>query len=125
MDILHPIPAATANSLSDEEMRSNPAFTNNPSYLTAQRELTFGEVNEMLAMGIPALSPSVGNRAISTRILLQNNQINLNPGNTYKPNGWPNRTTFGQNWLHSDLRNVAYFYNYKLFEKIVNDGDLK
>jgi hypothetical protein len=44
----------------------------------------------------------------------------------YKPNGWLNRGSYmGTRWLHSDFKNIAYFYNYKLFRKIVEDGDLK
>jgi len=51
-------------------------------------------------------------------------------------NGWdPRRREFeaedlagreGQRrWFHSDIKNVSYFYNYKVFEKMVDKGNLK
>jgi len=43
-----------------------------------------------------------------------------------KPNGWLNRgDDYGTRWLHNDLKNVAYLYNYSLFEKLVDVGGLK
>lgn len=40
------------------------------------------------------------------------------------PNGWPSErqerrgNTMVDTWLHSDIKNVAFYYVYKLFEKI-------
>jgi len=54
-------------------------------------------------------------------------QIDLNSSD-YKPNGWP---TAGHSlddegqWLHNDIKDVAYFYNHKLFDHIVAAGGLK
>lgn len=44
----------------------------------------------------------------------------------FKPNGWGNRNDVeGGNWLHNDFRQMAYLYNFMLFNKIVAIGDLK
>ena len=48
------------------------------------------------------------------------------PPQSETPNGWPEEqqekidddTTLDL-WMHSDLKNVAFFYVYKLYEKIV------
>jgi hypothetical protein len=38
------------------------------------------------------------------------------------PNGWP-REDF--EWLHSDIKNMAYYYIYPAFDKILQKGNLK
>jgi hypothetical protein len=45
--------------------------------------------------------------------------------NLEKDNGWLDRgDTYEYRWLHNDLKNVAYLYNYSLFKKLVDGGDL-
>ena len=41
-------------------------------------------------------------------------------------NGW-GRTDYNQRWLHCDLKDMAYFYIYKLYDELVgfDKGDLK
>jgi len=36
--------------------------------------------------------------------------------------GWPRET---DEWSHSDIKNVAYPFNYGSFDEIVNDGGLE
>lgn len=31
----------------------------------------------------------------------------------------------GHSWLHSDMKDMAYFYVYKLYEQIIEKGHLK
>ena len=42
-----------------------------------------------------------------------------------KPNGWPMRTKFPGRWRHSDMKDVAFYFNYKFYEKIAEKGNLK
>lgn len=28
-------------------------------------------------------------------------------------------------WLHSDMKDVAFYYNYKFYEKVAEKGELK
>ena len=47
---------------------------------------------------------------------------------TFKPDGnaWPNRgNPYYQRWLHSDMQNMAFFYTHKLFEELVELGEVK
>ena len=49
----------------------------------------------------------------------------------FKPTNWPRSAArpesddLGDNWLHSDIKDVAYFYTHKVFEKIVEVGGLR
>jgi hypothetical protein len=40
-----------------------------------------------------------------------------------RPNNWGrNHTDYVAGWLHSDIINMVFFYNYKLFEDIISKG---
>ena len=41
-----------------------------------------------------------------------------------RPHGWPRRSTFPGRWLNSDMKDVAYYFNYKFFDKIIEEGGL-
>ena len=42
-----------------------------------------------------------------------------------RPNGWPERSEFQGQWCHSDLKDAAFFYVFKFYEKAIEKGDLK
>jgi len=43
-----------------------------------------------------------------------------------RPNNWGrNHPDYGSGWLHSDIINMAFFYNHKLFDSLVSKGGLK
>lgn len=118
---LKPIPATTANKLSDDTLRTTPVFVNNPEYLTAPRSLTQAEINEMLGMGIPALSPSMG----ATRLIgiVAGTQVDIEQ---YRANPWVyHRGDYAGRWLHNDIRDAAYFFTYQLFDSLAANGDMK
>ena len=93
-------------------------------YSMDSSNMTANVLNEHLAKGIPALSPAAGRTATSPNSII-NSDMNID----LKPDGaaWgrSNTHTYQKRWLHSDLRDMAYFYTHKLFEKLVNDGGLK
>ena len=52
--------------------------------------------------------------------------------NMARPNGWPARTigwllmtTWDTEWLHSDMKDVSYFFNFKFYEKVIEKGGLR
>ena len=52
--------------------------------------------------------------------------FNLNDVNDIsRPNDWPTRAGYGTRWLHSDMKDVAFYYNYKFYEKVAEKGGLK
>ena len=81
------------------------------------------ETDFHLAQGIPALSPPTGRTCFEERIMPS---YNMNSAE-YMAANWP---TAGRNaelqnrWLHSDVKNMAYFYTHRLFRKIVEIGGL-
>ena len=70
---------------------------------------------KFLADAIPATSFAAGANEISG-FLNHNMQ-------TETPNGWPRRDSDQKAiWEHSDIKNAAFYFTFKLFEKI-KDGD--
>ncbi len=119
--------AGTAALASPAQLKDIPVFKKSPS------EMFDGPIpsllqGEILARGIPALSGPAGSREI--RVPDQNNlKRNVNINNQIsRPNGWPrpaNDEPYGQRWKHGDWKDVAYYYNFKLFEEFVTKGELK
>jgi len=119
--------AAGANGASDEDLRARPVFKHTPLWLVGNDALSQDQINFMLGMGIPALTPAVGITRIKPSILTGERQINLNEGD-FKPNGWPvegHGSPYDGRWLHNDIKEAAYFYNYKLFDYMVGAGGLR
>lgn len=111
----------TANNADPSQLAEQPVFRWNPqSMMTNSISLTMR--NEILAKGMPALSGAAG--AISVMGPFENNNMN---SEAYR-NGWPRLVSeepYGQRWKHSDLKNVAYFFTYKLFNDVVTKGNLE
>lgn len=85
------------------------------------------ETDFHLAQGIPALSPPTGATDLNDFGVISFD-MNAAP---FKPTNWPRSAArpesddLGDNWLHSDIKDVAYFYTHKVFEKIVEVGGLR
>lgn len=73
-----------------------------------------------LGDAIPAESFAAGANQTGGGVLNYNMQIDT-------PNGWPSQreknTSNGiiRQWLHSNLKNVSFFYVFRLFKKIINE----
>jgi len=84
-----------------------------------------------LAEGIPALSYAQGSNPAAryhfggvNRNFDLNTNYNASDSSGFK-NGWPASRLNDQNWKHGDYIQVAYYFVYPLYTKIVNDGGLK
>ena len=42
-----------------------------------------------------------------------------------RPNGWPSKSSYPNRWLHSDMKDVSYYFNFKFYEKIIEKGNLR
>lgn len=124
--------AAGANLASSDSLRTRPVFKHSPTWLTnLNYSLSAADVDFMLGMGIPALTPSTGRTIISS--INPQQQLNLNGSAdpyamNFKPNGWPTASHGGMDaghWLHNDMKDVAYFFNYPLPDMIVDEGGLR
>ena len=113
-----------ANAIADLTVfKTNTVFALYPSSITnaANPRLV---IDAHLTQGIPALSPPTG-RTDLTQYGIPS--FNLN-SSEFQPNGWPRQDPddeLARRWLHSDVKNVAYFYTYMLFKKIVEIGGLR
>ena len=126
---------ATPSDLTDAALRSEPFFRRfRDNRLTdpvlgsdAAREMQVRA--EVLGTGIPALSYATGANQLAAIGVLRNFDLNsLNSNNGFQT-GWPASRLANPDestrWLHSDLKDVAYPYNHKMHDKIVDLGGLR
>lgn len=97
--------------------RFNPPSMNNPN--SSRLETDFH-----LAQGIPALSPATGITDLSRAGITS---IDMNDPDLL-PNGYDlqgRHRDFAGCVLHSDVKDVAYYYLHKVFSRIVKEGNLR
>ena len=111
-----------ANQMSTADFKTNTVFYCYPPNMKSP-EITKNECNAHLAMGIPALTPAMGLTG-NLSVLDSESIINLEDG-ARLPNGIPTRTSYPNRWLHSDVYTLPYFYSHKLFEEILQKGNLR
>ena len=76
-----------------------------------------------LAKCVPAVSSAVGGCPIIFGNKIENHD--LNEGERYR-NGWGRPSENDATpWKHSDMKDMTYFYVYKLYEQLVENGGLK
>ena len=86
-----------------------------------------------LAQGISARTPASGAVKWGGELLEQRmydlNSTDVLQNGIGRPNGWISRSngllgTWGNRWLHSDMKDMAYFYVFKFFEIVKGKGNL-
>ena len=116
--------AAAANQANPAQLANQPVFRWNPPDMLTN-SIPSALRKELLAKGIPALSGATG--TMSVNIPYQSTDVrDIDMNSVSRPNGWPRlHAVYEDRWLHSDLKDVAFFYNFKLFENLVTTGALK
>ena len=120
-------PSSFINSFQPDIFCNSPIFQHDPIEMVLSAPPNNITTDEFLAKGIPALSQSIGGRSIAIPDPLNLRNIDMN-SSSFRPSPWPNSlgdNTVANRWLHSDFKNVAYFYTYKLFDDFVERGELK
>ncbi|MBU4198863.1 MAG: hypothetical protein KKG09_04470 [Verrucomicrobia bacterium] len=122
-----------ANALPDSTIRTNSFFAHfddedlygtNGSTIAQQPAMHC----QLLADAIPALSNPAGRNSIGSAAGQGNRDYMTYGGATgfrrglYANGDWPEEDN---RWHHSDLKRIAYPYNSRAFDQIVNDGGLK
>ncbi len=109
------------------------AVTNKPVFRCdgtpmGNRNATSNDVYLALAKYVPAVSSPIGGGPLcitegkSVDLNVDENSAEVIP----RPNGWGrDGGVRRQNWLHSDMKDMAYFYVYELYEQLVIKGSLK
>jgi hypothetical protein len=128
------MPPSQANVLPGSQLRTNAFFdfgsldffypdlnlygANGSQYAAANR-------NRILADPIPALTLPVGANPVPRLSPQFGENRNFNMPDEFK-NGWPSTriSEEQQKWHHSDFKDVAYTFVYRLFDEFVNQGDL-
>ncbi|MEI9479117.1 MAG: hypothetical protein WCO26_21445, partial [Deltaproteobacteria bacterium] len=114
--------ADAANAFTSDALRATPVFNPNPS-LMLNAVIPIATRNDILAKGIPALSPATGMRSVP--ILAESKNIDLHSFS--RPNLWWRWDSgeLNSRWLHSDLKDVAYLFVNPLFIDLCEKGSLK
>ena len=118
--------ANTANGFSWAQLRTDPVFNPRPSSMM-NSIIPRLVIDAHLAQGIPALMPAAGAIAFGGDAM-EEVMIDVNENSeagVLKPNGWPSHSSYPNRWCHSDMKDVAYFYNFKFYDKAVEKGNLK
>ena len=103
--------ALAANTVFD----LTPASMNNPT-------MDADTLNTHLAEGIPALSGAAGR----TNLFASAFRFDMNTQAKTDGGVWGrDDEDYGKRWLHSDLREMAFLYTYKLFKNLVDEGVLR
>ena len=131
------ISVSKAWQMSDEDFKTNTVFYCYPSSMNSTN-IPLLVRGAHLAQGIPALARPTGGCDLYNVLEWRDYfDMNLpverqvgNDGQTItqgiqRPNGWPTRSRWDDRWLHSDMKDVSYFYNFKFYEKVVEKGELR
>ena len=114
--------ASDANAVADPSVfATNTVFNPYPESIM-NPYATRLETDFHLAQGIPALSPPTGRTDLTGSGITS---FNMNT-TRFMANTWPRPADgqLGGKFLHSDIKNVAYFFVHPVFKKIVEVGGL-
>jgi hypothetical protein len=121
------LPPAQASQLPDAQLRTSAFFNTSfdtPLFGVSGSAYAQTNRNRILADAIPALTLPVGANEVPRLSPQGQPSRNLNMHEDFK-NGWPLERDEPFDWLHSDFRDVAYTFVYKVFDEFVNRGNLK
>ena len=112
--------------MTDADFRTNTFFYCHPASMN-QPTIPLLTRAAHLTQGIPALTPAVGATAWGGEEfgVDMKNLNDTSESGISRPNGWPVRSKYPSRWLHSDIKDVPYFYTYKFFETIIEKGGLR
>ena len=118
------ISVVEAQAMTEADFKTNTVFYCYPSSMNSTN-ISLLVRGAHLAQGIPALTPAAGWMKFGdTR--LRNDSFDCNATlQIARPNEWPERSDYQGQWCHSDLKDVAYFYVFKFYDKAIEKGNLK
>jgi hypothetical protein len=112
-------------------MVANGSITNNPVFYYPgtqmdNRNATQNDIWFALAEYVPAVSSPVGGNPVGNDVAENIDMNDDSNDGILRPNGWGrNSGTYGASWFHSDMKDMAYFYVYPLYNQLKTKGNLK
>jgi len=130
------IQPTNAWQMSMSELKTNTVFKVYPDSMNTN-SIPRIVLDYHLTQGIAARTPAAG--AIKwggqemDKVRFDLNSTNVTENGIARPNGWPTRyisgiflgTDWEDRWLHSDMKNISYYYVYKFYEKLKETGGLE
>ena len=115
-------PEEAASMVAGATVTNTPVFNRGYAPMLS-RDASQEEVFMALAKYVPAVSSAVGGRMVPSRNKIENHDLNAD--DDYR-SGW-GRVPIGESipWKHSDMKDMSYFYVYKLYEELTEKGCLK
>ena len=119
--------------MSDAELKTNTVFKLQPESMNTN-SIPMLVMGAILAKGIPSKTPAGGVMKWGLGLNMDDSMFNLDDisaiGGIPRPNGWVIRSNglfddWGSRWLHSDMKDMAYFYVFKFFERVKEKGALR
>lgn len=124
---------AYANALTDTQLRAQPFFGRFDKAAVMHADVGAGSsgsdatdktaIADLLGGAIPALSFPAGRNPVPLFLTARNRDLMA-----YQ-DGWPASRLSNQDrmnrWLHSDIRDVAYFFNYRAWDLFTDEGNLR
>ena len=119
----------------ESQLKTNTVFKLQPACMNTNT-IPLVTRGMILAQGISSRTAATGFCALSDQVLsgrnFDMNNTKEDEGGVSRPNGWPSRTfgflfktTWDVEWLHSDIKDVSYYFTFKAFEKILLQGGLR
>ena len=115
---------ASAAMVADGTVTNTPVFNRGYAPMFS-RDASEEEVFMALAKYVPALSGAVGGIAV-----LEDDDKNIDMNNAengvLRPNGWGGHSANEvAPWKHSDMKDIAYYYVFKLYQQLIEKGGLR
>ena len=118
-----PISPGDAAAIPRFNLRINPFFEpfsnekmHDPDDYVASAEADkYDERSTILSESMPAISFAAGSNPIDLFMARNFDMMNMK-------NGWPRDEP---DWLHSDIRNIAYLYTFKVYDKFTSVGGIR
>jgi hypothetical protein len=134
---INKISVSEAQRMSNEDFKTNTVFYCYPTSMNATNISLLVRAAH-LTYGIPALTRATGAQNLYNALSWRDNvnmglNIEVDVGedeNTIiqgiiRPNGWPSRPRWGERWMHSDMKDISYYYVHQLYQKIIEKGALR
>ena len=112
-------------------MVANGSITNNPVFYYPgtqmdNRNASQNDIWFALAEYVPVISSPVGGNPVGNDVTENIDMNDDSNDGILRPNGWGrNSGTYGTSWFHSDMKDMAYFYVYPLYDELKTKGNLK